>query len=139
MSPEENKTIVRQYLEAVWNQKDMSVIDKCIAPDLIQHVRNVPPGPEGIKRFFQMIYSSFPDAHLTVDDMLAEGDQVMWRFTVRATHLGPFRGIPPTGKSFTLTGMAMTRMREGQMVENWNETDDLGMLQQLGVLPSPGG
>ena len=139
MSPEENKAIVRRYLEAAWNKKNLAVIDEFIAPDLIQHVRNVLPGREGIIKFFKLIYSSFPDAHLTIEDILAEDDKVMWRFTVRATHTGPFRGIPPTGKPFTLTGMAVTRMRDGQMAENWNETDDLGMLQQLGVIPAPGG
>ena len=66
---------------------------------------------------------------------LAEGDRVAWRFTVRGTHQGPFRGIAPTGRSIVLTGTALTRMRDGQMVENWNETDDLGLLQQLGVIP----
>jgi predicted ester cyclase len=85
-----------------------------------------------------MIYGSFPDAHLTIEDVVAEGDMVAWRFTVRATHIGSFRGIPPTGKPVTLTGIAMTRMRDGQMAENWNETDDLGLLQQLGVIPAPG-
>jgi steroid delta-isomerase-like uncharacterized protein len=121
MSLQENKAIVRQYLEAVWNKKNLAVIDEFIAPDLVQHVHNVSPGREGIIKFFNMIYSSFSDAHLTIEDILAEDDKVMWRFTVRATHTGPFRGILPTGKSFTLTGMAMTRMRDGQMVENWNE------------------
>lgn len=135
MSPEENKAIIRHYLETVWNQKDLSIIDTVIAPDLIQHVRNVPPGPDGIRRFFHMIYAAFPDAQLTVEDILAEGDRVAWRFTVRGTHQGPFRGIAPTGRSIVLTGTALTRMRDGQMVENWNETDDLGLLQQLGVIP----
>jgi predicted ester cyclase len=114
------------------------VVDEFIAPDVIQHVRNVPPGREGIKQFFRMIYGSFPDAHLSVEDIVADGDKVAWRFTVRATHTGPFRGIPPTGRPVTLTGIAITRMREGQMAENWNETDDLGMVQQLGVIPTPG-
>jgi len=96
-------------------------------------------GREGLKGFFGLIYASFPGAHLTIEDMVGEGGKVAWRFTVSTTHSGSFRGLPPTGKSFTLTGMAITRMREGQMVENWNETDDLGMLQQFGVIPRRGG
>jgi steroid delta-isomerase-like uncharacterized protein len=138
MSIEENKAIIRHYLEEAWNKKNLAVVDEFIAPDLIQHIRNVPLGREGIKQFFSMIYGSFPDAHLTIEDVVAEGDMVAWRFTVRATHIGSFRGIPPTGKPVTLTGIAMTRMRDGQMAENWNETDDLGLLQQLGVIPAPG-
>src|SRR4051812_332416 len=110
----------------------MSVIDEVIAPDLIQHIRNVPPGPGGIRQFFSAVHAAFPDAYFTTEDMVAEGDKVAWRFTIRGTHSGPFRGIPPTGKPIVMTGMALTRMRDGQMVENWNETEDLGMLQQLG-------
>jgi steroid delta-isomerase-like uncharacterized protein len=138
MSVEGNKAIVRRYLEEMWNHKNLAAVDRFIAPDLIQHARNVPPGREGIKAFFNLVYTSFPDARLTIEDMLGEGDRVAWRFMLCATHSGPFRGIPPTGKSFTLTGMAVTRMRDGQMAENWNETDDLGMLQQLGVIPRQG-
>ena len=139
MSAEENKAIIRHYLEEAWNKKNLAVVDEFIAPDLIQHIRNVPPGREGIKQFFHLIYSAFPDAHFSVEDMVAEGDKVTWRFTVRATHAGSFRGLPPTGKPITLTGIAITRMRDGQMAENWNQTDDLGMLQQLGVIPALGG
>ena len=138
MSSEDNKAIIRHYLEEAWNKKNLAVVDEFIASDLIQHIRNVPPGREGIKQFFSMIYGSFPDAHLTIEDIVAESDKVAWRFTVHATHTGPFRGIAPTGKLVTLTGIAMTRMRHGQMAENWNETDDLGMLQQLGAIPAPG-
>jgi len=138
MSPEENKAIVRRYLEEAWNKKNRAVIDEAISPNLVQHVRNVPPGQEGIRRFFSMMDEAFPDAHFTIDDMISEGEKVAWRFTVRATHTGPFRSIPPTNKPVTLTGMAITRMQDGQMIENWNETDDLGMMQQLGVIPTPG-
>jgi steroid delta-isomerase-like uncharacterized protein len=136
MSPEQNKAIIRRYLEEAWNNKNTSVIDEVIAADLIQHIRSVPPGREGIEKFFSMIYAAFPDAHFSIEDMIAEDDKVAWRFTIRATHTGPFRGIPPTGKSITQAGIAITRMRNGQMAENWNETDDLGMLQQLGLIPA---
>jgi predicted ester cyclase len=139
MSPEENKAIVHRYLDEVWNKKNRAIIDEVIAPDLVQHIRNVPPGRDGIHRFFAMMDLAFPNAHMVIEDMLAEGDKVMWRFTIHATHTGPFRDIQPTGNAITLTGMAMTRMRDGQMVENWNQTDDLGMMQQLGAIPSPGG
>ncbi|MFL5733304.1 MAG: ester cyclase [Chloroflexia bacterium] len=138
MSPEENKPIILRYLDEAWNKKNRAVIDEVISPDLVQNVRNVPPGQEGVKRFFDMIDAAFPDAHLTVADIIAEGDRVASRFTVTGTHSGPFSRIPPTGKPITLTGMAITRMRDGRMVESWNETDDLGMMQQLGIIPAPG-
>lgn len=118
MSAEENKRIILQYLDEMWNKKNLAFVDRVIGPDLIQHVRSVAPGREGIKRFFQMIYDSFPDARLNVEDLIAEGDMVAWRFTVLGTHLAPFRGIPASGKAITITGIAITRMKEGQMVEN---------------------
>jgi predicted ester cyclase len=136
MSPEGNKAIVRRYLEEVWNKKNRAILDEVVAPDLVQHVRNVSPGREGIHRFFAMMDHAFPNARMTIEDMIGEADKVMWSFTIHATHTGPFRDIQPTGNPITLTGRALTRMRDGQMAENWNETDDLGMMQQLGMVPS---
>lgn len=135
MSAEENKAIVRRYLEETWNQRNLAVIDELVAPDLIQHVRNVPPGRQGIHQFFVTLFNAFPDVHFTLENMMAEGDKVVWRFTVHGTHQGSFRGLAPTGKRIVLTGMAISRMQAGRLAENWNETDDLGMLQQLGVIP----
>jgi steroid delta-isomerase-like uncharacterized protein len=139
MSIEENKAIVRRYLEEAWNQRNLAVIDELVAPNLIQHIRNVPPGRQGVHQFFGMLFNAFPDVHLTVEDMLAEGDTVVWRFTVRGTHQGSFRGIAPSGKRVVLTGIAISRLQDGRLAENWNETDDLGLLQQLGAVPVPQG
>ena len=77
MLPEENKAIVRRYLDEAWNNKNYAVIDEVVAPDLVQHIRNVPPGREGVRRFFAMMDQAFPDARMTVEDMIAEGDKVM--------------------------------------------------------------
>lgn len=120
MSADEEKRIILRYLDETWNKKNSAFADRVIGPDLIQHVRSVAPGREGIIKFFQMIYDSFPDARLNMDDLFAEGDMVAWRFTVLETHLAPFRGILASGKAITITGIAITRMKEGQMVENWN-------------------
>ena len=139
MSPEENKVIVRHYLETAWNKKDPTIIDDLVADDFVQHAQNVQPGREGVKNFFRMLYGGFPDAHFTLENIMAEGNQVATRFTVRGTHQGPFLGIPATGKSMTLTGMALLELRDGKIVANWNELDMLGALQQLGVIPKPQG
>jgi steroid delta-isomerase-like uncharacterized protein len=135
MSPDENKTIVRRYLETAWNKKDSTIVDELVAPDFVQHAANVPPGREGVKKFFQMVYSGIPDARFTLDNIMAEGEQVATRFRVSGTQSGPFLGIPPTGKSLTITGMALLILREGKITENWNELDMLGALRQLGVIP----
>ena len=135
MSPDENKTIVRRYLETAWNKKDSTIVDELVAPDFVQHAANVPPGREGVKKFFQMVYSGIPDARFTLDNIMAEGEQVATRFRVSDTQSGPLLGIPPTGKSLTITGMALLILREGKITENWNELDMLGALRQLGVIP----
>ena len=137
MTPEQNKALVRRYVEATWNQHDTSVIDELIVADFRQHAAGVPQGREGVKGFFAMLHGAFPDAQNTIEDMVAEGDKVMWRSTIRATHRGAFRGIPPTGKSVTLATVNIVRLVDGQIVENWGEQDNLGLLQQLGVMPAP--
>jgi len=138
MPAEANKAIVRRYLEAVWNERDLSLVEEVVAPTMVQHIAGVTPGRAGVKQFFGMIGAAFPDARMTIEDVIAEGDRVAWRFTIHATHTGPFRGIPATGKAVTITGMNIARMAEGQIVENWGEQDNLGLLQQLGVIPAPG-
>ena len=138
MITEANKATVRRYLEAVWNQGDLALVDEVIAPTFTQHLTNVAPGRAGVKQFFSMIRTAFPDARMAIEDLIAEGDRVVWRFTIHATHTGPFQGIPATGRSVTITGMNLVRMAGGQIVENWGQQDNLGLLQQLGVVPQPG-
>jgi len=133
-----NKATVRRYLEAAWNQGDLALVDELIAPTFTQHLPNVAPGRAGIKQFFGMIRTAFPDARMTIEDLIAEGDRVVWRFTIHATHTGPFQGIPATGKAVTITGMSIVRMVDGQIVEHWGQQDNLGLLQQLSVIPQAG-
>lgn len=135
MSLEYNKAIVRAYIEQVWNQGNLQLVDELIVPDFIQHAAGVPQGRQGVKQFFAMIHAAFPDIHNTIEDMLAEDDKVMWRSTITGTHQGPFRGIPPTGRSIRMTAMNILRVQDGKFVENWGEQDNLGLMQQLGLLP----
>ena len=85
-----------------------------------------------------MLFTAFPDLQFTIEDMVAEGDFVVVRHTTRGTHQGNFRGIPPTGKQVSGTGMFIDRIVNGKAVEQWINGDDLGLLQQLGVVPTPG-
>ena len=85
-----------------------------------------------------MYLSAFPDLHITVEDMIAEGDKIVARLTMRGTHQGAFLGIPPTGKQVTGTAIDINRITGGKSVEHWNNSDTLGLLQQLGVVPLPG-
>ncbi len=142
MSTEENKAIVRRYWEEAWNKGNLAVVDELVAADFDGHPQPSDPdfgrGPEGVKRLVGMYRAAFPDVQMTIEDMLAERDRVLVRWTGRGTHTGELMGIPATGKSATVTGMFLSRIADGKIVEGWGNFDALGMLQQLGVVPSPG-
>ncbi len=140
MSVEENKAIERRFIKEVVNKGDLAVLDELLATNFVDH--SAPPGVapdrEGYKQFFAMTHSAFPDFHSTLEDMFAEGDKVVQRFTARGTHKGEFMGIPPTGKQVTITGIGIHRITGGKIVEDWVNMDMLGMMVQLGVVPPPG-
>lgn len=94
-------------------------------------------GIEGQKQINSMYATAFPDTHFMVEDMIAEGDKVVARLTIHATQRGAFMSLPPTGKHVTFTGIDIIRIAGGKLVERWAETDILGLLQQLGVVPAP--
>ena len=139
MSVEENKAIELRFLEEVVNKGNLAVIDELVATDFVDHT--APPGlapdREGYKQFFAMSRSAFPDMHSTLEDMFAEGDKVVQRFTVRGTHKGEWMGIPPTNKRMEIGGIAIHRLAGGKIVEDWANMDMLGAMQQLGVVPPP--
>ncbi len=89
------------------------------------------------RMYMTAVLAAFPDLHVTPEDVIAEGDSVVARLTSRGTHQGEFQGIPPTGKQITLTGIEVFRIADGTIAERWGEFDFLGLLQQLGVIPSP--
>ena len=137
---EENKAIVRRYLEEAFNDRNTDVIDELVSEDHVDH--HIPPelprGPEGIKLWFNGAFSAFPDSRITAKDVIAEGDKVTIRFEFTGTHQGEFMGIPATGKQFSITGIAIARIADGKLVEWWENADVMGLMQQLGVIPSPG-
>jgi steroid delta-isomerase-like uncharacterized protein len=114
------------------------VIDELVAPDYVGHDPSQPElhGPEGVKGFVTTYLSAFPDGRITIDEQLAEGDLVGSRWTGRGTHQGDLMGIPPTGKQVTVSGITVSRLKDGKVVEEWSNWDTLGMLQQLGAVPS---
>src|SRR5438552_5739601 len=133
MSTEQNKDVVRRFLEEVWNAGNLDVVDELIAPDYVNHTDpGQPPGPEGVKPLVTQFRSAFPDVHNAIEDVVAEEDRVAVRVTIRGTHKGELFGIPPTGKHATITGMAFYRVANGQLAEHWVVRDHLGLLQQVG-------
>jgi steroid delta-isomerase-like uncharacterized protein len=139
MSTEDNKALVRRYQEA-HNTNNLAALDDIIAADIISHssIPGVPAGLEGGKMVHMMFMSAFPDGHVTIDDLVAEGDKVVERFTFTGTNRGSFLGAPPTGKRVTATGMSVFRIAGGKIVEHWGQNDTMGVMQQLGLIPSPG-
>jgi predicted ester cyclase len=140
MSVEENKAIARRVIEEVHNQGNFAVWDSLIAPSYVNH--NLPPGQSARERqqMITMYRAALPGQLTTIDDLIAEGDEVVVRWTQHAVHAGPlptpFGNIPPTGKQITVTGMIIFRIVDGKITDEWENWDTLGMLQQLGVVPS---
>ena len=136
---EENKAVARRIVEEIWNNKNLAAIDELIAADYQDHTLppGLPPGREGVKAFIGMYLNAFPDVKITVEDMIAEGDKVATRWSANGTHTGELMGIPATGKRVTVTGLDITRFSGGKSVEFWGQFDQMGMMQQLGVIPTP--
>jgi steroid delta-isomerase-like uncharacterized protein len=137
MSTEDNKVLVRRWYES-FNRRDMSMYEM-FASDFVYHLPSMTlHGLEEFKQFLSQYLTAFPDARFTVEDEIAEGELVASRATLHGTHQGGFMGIQPTGKQVTSTGIAIDRIVDGKFVESWLEADNLGLLQQLGVVPSMG-
>lgn len=137
---QENKALVRRFYQAVWDEKNLDALDELIAADAVDHELppGLPPGREGTRAFLGMFLSAFPDTQMTVEEVLADGDKVATRWTAAGTHSGELMGIPATGKQVTVTGIDINRIANGKIVEHWGKFDQLGMMQQLGVVPAPG-
>ena len=134
-----NKTLVRRSIEEVYNQGNLAVVDDLVASDFVIHLPSEEiHGPAGAKQYVAALRAAFPDLRVTIEDQFAEGDRVATRWTARGTHTGAFQGIPPTGKRGSMTGIDIDRIADGRVVECWVNSDDLGLLQQLGVIPTPG-
>lgn len=136
MSTTANQQIIQRRVEEIWNQGKLATIDELIAVNLISNGQ--PIGREGFRQFVTAVRSAFPDIHFTVEDSLAEGDKVAIRYTGRGTHQGAFAGIPATGKPVQFVGIDIFRIANGQMAEEWLMYDQLGLLQQIGAIPTPG-
>jgi steroid delta-isomerase-like uncharacterized protein len=137
MSAEQNKTLVRRLIEEPW-KGDMGVVDELIDHSYIGHDPSLPEplrGPEGVKEFISTYREAYSDARITVDEQIAEGDKVLTRWTGRGKHDGDLMGISPTGKQVTVTGLTLSRLANGKVVEEYTNWDTFGMMQQLGVVP----
>ena len=136
----EHKDLVRRWFQEVWNKGSVSAIDEMLAPDAVVHGLGPADlhGPAGFKTFHAAYRDAFPDVAVQIDDILDEGHIVAVRWSGTGTHKGAGLGMPPTGKRAHFSGMTFVRVHHGKLVEGWNVFDQLGMLQQLGVVKLPG-
>ena len=137
MSTAENKTIVRRLLEDGFNAGNLAVFDELLAPDFVNHD---PANPtvrdrDGFKQYWAALCAGFPGQHTVAEDLLADGDKVVKRAIFRGTHAGTFNGLPPTGKPVTIASISIYRIVDGRITAIWWGYDNLGVLQQLGVVP----
>jgi predicted ester cyclase len=137
---EENKAIVRRQEEELFTQGNLDAADEVYAPDYVGHDPSNLEHIQGLEAAKQAAdyRKAFPDLRVTVKDVIAEGDKVAARLRFRGTHRGELDGIAPTGRRVDCTGIVISRMEGGKIVEDWANFDDLGMMQQLGAISKPG-
>ena len=143
MSTEDNKALVQKWVNEVLNTRDVSEQSpayQLVAENFVGHFPGQPPieGLEVYRQFGSMYFSAFPDLQITPEDLVAEGDKVTMRYDWRGTHKGELMGIPATGKQVTTSGISILRVANGKIAEQWDSFDNLGMLQQIGVIPTMG-
>jgi predicted ester cyclase len=143
MSAEENKALVRRYIEVVWNERNAAALEEFLAPHYKRYVSATaaPLSGEGQRQRVTGFHTAFPDIYFTIEDLFAEEDRVVFRATLRGTHQGSFplsQGVAPTGKQVTISVLDVVRVEDGKFVEHWGGPDAWDLLQQLGVTISSG-
>jgi predicted ester cyclase len=137
MATEAITTQVRRLYENSFNSGDFSLVDKLIDPDYVDHSTIAAPNPgvEGFKQRISILRNTFPNIRFTVDDIFEAGGKLVFRWTLQGTDTGGFKGNPPTEKQVKISGINIELFGEGKIVEHWSTPDNLGILQQLGLLP----
>jgi steroid delta-isomerase-like uncharacterized protein len=133
----ENTEIVREFVEQAFNEGNLEVADEYLAEDFVRHDPDMGDvrGREKYKEFIEMNRTAFPDYHETIDNIITQGDTVMYRWTLHGTQEGEFMGVPPTGNEIEVTGMIDMHLEDGRITELWGNFDALGLLKQLDAVP----
>jgi steroid delta-isomerase-like uncharacterized protein len=137
MSTVTNKAIIRRYYEQVFNERRHDLAEEFLTENITLHGTGLPPGLEAVKQWLTAFAAAFPDHHLTIEDLVADEDRVVARTTFTGTHQGELHGIPATGKTVAQPAITIFRLANGKIVEAWFVADNLGLMQQLGVIPAP--
>ena len=133
-----NKALVEAFIRELFTEGNLSAVDRYLHPKMINHDPPFPgasEGPEGMRQVAALFRAALPDWHSEVEDLVAEGDIVVERFTARGTQRGELMGVPASGKVIVLHGMQMFRIENSQIVERWGRLDEIGLLRQLGLAP----
>jgi steroid delta-isomerase-like uncharacterized protein len=139
VSNDYNKLLVRRFVDEVINEGKLQILDDLLADDYTYHAPGMQiQGVQQMRGVFSMLRSGFPDWRETIDDLVAEGDTVVFRVMGSGTHLGDFMGVPPSGRRVEIMGIDIVRIADRKVAEHWAVFDQLGLLQQIGALPSGG-
>jgi steroid delta-isomerase-like uncharacterized protein len=139
MSMQENTTIVRRYLEEILTQNQIAAVPDYVTTDYVNHLlpSGTLRGPAGDQQLIAELHSGFPGFNITIQDAVDEGHKVAVRFRFQGVHTGTFQGIPATGKRVDVQGINIFHLQGAKIKENWPSLDMLGLLQQIGALPTP--
>jgi len=134
-------SIIQRIFDRAFNEGDLTVVDEFLSPDHLAHhaFGGTPNGPQGLKWLIAMFRNAFPDLHCAIEDEIREGNKCSAYWTMRGTHKGLFLGNPPTGRSVEVLGIIFARIENGRIAEDWLMIDQLGILQQLGLVPPTAG
>jgi steroid delta-isomerase-like uncharacterized protein len=134
MSIDDNKAVVRRFVDEVFVKGSSAAVDELVADDFVGHTWPG-SGRDGLKQAMERVAKGLADPTFAIDDMIAEGDRVAVRLTASATQVGEFMGMPGSGKRYTIGEIHVFRVRDGRIVEHWHQFDQLGMMRQLGAMP----
>ena len=134
MSTEQNKELVRRYIET-WNRGDLQGMARFWAPDMVHHTRSGSHSFDEVAKIVSDFMKAFPDLQFEIVDLVADGDRVASRMTARATHEGEYMGMPATGRQVSCSVFGIARIAGGKLVEHWGVTDELHLMQQVGLVP----
>jgi steroid delta-isomerase-like uncharacterized protein len=138
MTIEDNKALVRRFIDEVFLHGRADAVDELLADDFVPHTwGKTGAGKEELIEAIKRVQAGLSDARMTIEDMIGEGDRVAVRLTSHAVQTGPFMGLPPSGKPYTIGEIHIFRIRDGKVAEHWHEADFMGMMRQLGALPEP--
>lgn len=135
---DENKALVRRMEEELFNKRNLAAIDEFIGPDYVLRTapEGTPTGRDGVREYIAMYLTGFPDLRITIDELLAVNDKVIGRFTFTGTHGEELFGLAPTQRQVRVRQIAIYRIEGGRVVEEWESSDQLGLMQQLGAIPT---